>query len=74
MLIHQVSLSILVHKGSVAICNVVILEVCNLHFHILDYWLLRGLAGVNITGSKSPLYFLARQLAPVYTGVGGSLT
>ena len=66
--------SSLVHKDNVAICNLFILEVCNLNFLILDYWLLRGLAQANTTGSKSHFLFLARLLAPDYTGVGGSLT
>ena len=65
---------LLVHKGSIAICNVFILEVCNLYVLILDYWLLRGLAQANTTGYKSPLYLLASLLAPDYNGVGGSLT
>ena len=56
------------------ICNLFMLEVCNLYFLILDNCLLRGLAYANTTGSKFPLYFLARLLAPDYTGVRGSLT
>ena len=42
------------------------LEVCNLYFLILDYWLLRGLAHDN--GLKIPFVLLARLLAPDYTG------
>ena len=60
------------HKGSVAICNLFILEACNLYVLLLDYLLLRGLAHANITYSKSPLNCLIILLAPdySYTGVG----
>ena len=73
MLMHQFSLS---SSGAQRRCNLqfFILKVCNLYFLILDYWLLRGLAHASTTGSKSPLYFLARLLTPDYNGVGGSLT
>ena len=61
-----------VHKGSVAICNMFILEACNVYVLLLDYWLLRGLIHANVTCSKSPLNFLIILLAPdhSYTGVG----
>ena len=53
VLMHQFSCLLLVHKGSVAIFNLFILQVSNLYFLILDYWLLRGLEHANTTGSRS---------------------
>ena len=54
------------HKGSVAFYNLFILEVCNLYFLHLDYWLLRGLAQANITVNRLTLlggHYLSVKLA-----------